>query len=369
MNYLSINIRGAGDEDKARWIRRLSSEAKISFVALQETQMKGMSDNLISRFWGNAPLEYCSVDANGRSGGLVSLWNPCVLRNVATMKQSNFIVVRGYLCGVVDPVNVFNVYAPRTPSQRRRLWDEILSVRNKLSGLFILMGDFNEVRFNHERFNSIFDENAALVFNNFIRVGGLVEYHMAGDKFTYISNDASKLSKIDRVLVCDGFMSRWPYAIFKAMTRELSDHSPLILSCSQVDFGPSPFKLFNYWMEMDGFVEVVNDAVREAATFKYGDKAILDLLKGIKNKVKVWRVKGRQQEAAARELAAQSLDMVEKIAGQRSLSDAEKQSRIKWKERIKRLEIMKCKELRQKAKIDWVKYGDENSTFFTSSST
>ncbi|KAJ0478339.1 putative RNA-directed DNA polymerase [Helianthus annuus] len=174
----------------------------------------------------------------------------------------------------------------------------------------------------------------------------------------------SKLSKIDRVLVCDGFMTRWPLASFKALQRELSDHSPLVLSCSQVDFGPIPFKLYNYWLDMDGFSETVQEALREAGWVGEGDKAIMELLKKVKGKIKVWRERGRYQEEESRILATQSLAKIEKAAECRLLNDKEKLSRINCKVILKKLEKLKCSELRQKAKVNWIMYGDDNSSFF-----
>ncbi|KAJ0798267.1 putative Endonuclease/exonuclease/phosphatase superfamily [Helianthus annuus] len=73
---------------------------------------------------------------------------------------------------------------------------------------------------------------------------------MGGSRFTHVTNNGSKFSKIDRVLVSMDFMARWPSAALKALNRELSDHNPIVLSCSQTNFGPTPFKLFNYCMDL-----------------------------------------------------------------------------------------------------------------------
>ncbi|GJT13201.1 hypothetical protein Tco_0860243 [Tanacetum coccineum] len=64
---------------------------------------------------------------------------------------------------------------------------------------------------------SIFDATGASMFNKFIFTSGLCDLPM-GDL--------------------------WPYSYVTALTREFSDHTPLLLSNSITDYGPTPFKFF-----------------------------------------------------------------------------------------------------------------------------
>lgn len=68
MNFLSLNIRGVGDPAKARWVKRLVSRFKISFLAIQETQLTDGNKLRVLRFWNNSVSEYAFVNAEGRSG-------------------------------------------------------------------------------------------------------------------------------------------------------------------------------------------------------------------------------------------------------------------------------------------------------------
>ncbi|XP_021984890.1 uncharacterized protein LOC110880731 [Helianthus annuus] len=170
---------------------------------------------------------------------------------------------------------VVNVYAPNIYTNRRRLWDKFLSLCNSIEGIWLIIGDFNEVRVPEDRWNSVFDNNNALHFNNFIGAAGLLEYPMLGRKYTFLSGDGKKLSKIDRALVCSDFMTKWPNTSLRALERNISDHSPLILSSGASNYGPTPFRFFNSWIEIPGMVEAVNRGLN-----KQGNENFKDLLLG-----------------------------------------------------------------------------------------
>lgn len=104
------------------------------------------------------------------------------------------------------------------------------------------------VRWPSERVNSQFCIYSAMCFNNFIHEAGLTDLSMGGRRFTYMRDDDLKLSKLDRFLVCSNFLTAQPHSSVKAFPYEFSDHSPIILSSSQTDFGPPLFRFFNSWM-------------------------------------------------------------------------------------------------------------------------
>lgn len=39
MNFLSLNSRGIGEKYKVGWVRRLKLKHRVSFLAIQETQL------------------------------------------------------------------------------------------------------------------------------------------------------------------------------------------------------------------------------------------------------------------------------------------------------------------------------------------
>ncbi|GJS86962.1 RNA-directed DNA polymerase, eukaryota, reverse transcriptase zinc-binding domain protein [Tanacetum coccineum] len=71
------------------------------------------------------------------------------------------------------------------------------------------------------------------------------------------------MSKLDRFLVSESLLSTWPNITVVTLERYLSDHRPILLRESHFDYGPTPFRFFHYWFEMEGFSKIVEDAWRE----------------------------------------------------------------------------------------------------------
>ncbi|GJU10200.1 RNA-directed DNA polymerase, eukaryota [Tanacetum coccineum] len=134
------------------------------------------------------------------------------------------------------------------PTDKDKLWYDLTTIISDHNSFSIVLGDFNEVRTASERLGSIFDSSGATRFNGFITNSGLCDLPLGGKRFTRMNRSGSKLSKIDRILVSKHIVDLWPNSHILALPREFSDHSPLLLTNSCVDFGPSPFKFYNSWL-------------------------------------------------------------------------------------------------------------------------
>lgn len=75
MNFLSLNINGIGGEHKVAWIRRLKRKHRLSFIAIQETQLLDAETIDARACWGSTDFGVSRTSSYGRSGGLLSLWD------------------------------------------------------------------------------------------------------------------------------------------------------------------------------------------------------------------------------------------------------------------------------------------------------
>ncbi|GJX24082.1 cytochrome P450 [Tanacetum coccineum] len=155
------------------------------------------------------------------------------------------------------------------------------------------MGDFNEVRSASERLGSHFCHRSASVFNEFILSTGIFDLPMGGTRFTRMNSLGSKLSKIDRILVSKHFLDKWPNSHTLALTREFSDHSPILLLNSANDYGPTPFKIDEIDLRAEKSLLTVADVNWRINLVK----ALADLehhkLKDLKQKSKIkWALEG-----------------------------------------------------------------------------
>ncbi|XP_022032794.1 uncharacterized protein LOC110933902 [Helianthus annuus] len=258
MNFLSLKVRGIRSKGKAGWVKGLKSSHGVDFLAVQESKIMDPSVWLLPKCWGNSTFLFDCVNSDGIAGGLICWWDPSCFRQTGVIKSHHVLVISGDMVHSGFHVNIANVHAPNDAAGRRNFWNELLFYRRSLFGLRIFLGDFNLVRSIDERVNSDFLAQNALSFNSFIADADLFEYNMCGHKYTYMSSNGEKLSKLDRSLVCNDFMSNWPSAELTTLSRHLSDHCPLLLSIKNSDYGHIPFRFYDSWLQLPGFVDFVN---------------------------------------------------------------------------------------------------------------
>nr|GEY06184.1 RNA-directed DNA polymerase, eukaryota [Tanacetum cinerariifolium] len=172
---LSLNVQGLGHKTKKDWVKELNSKHGVNFLALQETKIESISHMDVKSVWGNSNYQFVVSGSIGNSGGILCVWEETIFMKVDVSISDNFIALYG-------------------------IW---LSTNSKILIVTIVLGDFNEVRSEDERFGSIFHQSYAREFNHFISSSGLLEVKMEGYSFTWSHSSASKMSKLDRFLVSE----------------------------------------------------------------------------------------------------------------------------------------------------------------------
>ncbi|GJY20836.1 putative RNA-directed DNA polymerase, eukaryota, reverse transcriptase zinc-binding domain protein [Tanacetum coccineum] len=150
-------------------------------------------------------------------------------------------------------------------------------------GILVAMGDFNEVREAGKRFGSHFNKRQADIFNTFISNASLVDVPLGG----------------------------------VILEKGIPDHRPILLKEHVADFGPTPFRLFHSWLEMED------------------KKEHLSHLSSIENMID----QGLDTD----------VDLLNRRESIRIMDD------LNWLENA---------DLAQKARIKWASEGDENTSFF-----
>ncbi|XP_021975311.1 uncharacterized protein LOC110870438 [Helianthus annuus] len=223
---------------------------------LQETQFASLVGVDLGRFWGKGSFEFDWVGAPGRSGGLVSLWDPKRFSASRVVKSRFFLCIHGYLKDDGKAFSLINIYAPQKLRDKRSLCAELEGIIVRDNAFWVVGGYFNCVRDRSERRNSRFNALVSNEFNDFIDKVELHEFTLKGRKFTFVSGN--KCSRIDRILVSWNFVNEWTNAEYRALAREESDHCPLVLKIEAQYFGPKHFRFFNSWLSRDRLSEVVD---------------------------------------------------------------------------------------------------------------
>ncbi|XP_071700003.1 uncharacterized protein [Rutidosis leptorrhynchoides] len=187
-------------------------------------------------------------------------WDTNVFNVNQAIESEFFLAIKGNVIGCETEITVVNVYGPHTMVKKLRFWDSLERLPNFKDMPWLVCGDFNEVRCQAERFNSVFKQNWADYFNKFISNTCLIEVPLGGKKFTRICDNGLKFSKLDRFLVLDKFCQLWPNLSASTLDKFLSDHCPIILRNGVKDFGPKPNRIFNEWLNLEGEEDVITTA-------------------------------------------------------------------------------------------------------------
>jgi exonuclease III len=115
--------------------------------------------------------------------------------------------------------------------QKLKFLSELSSFCSKNSDPILIGGDFNILRYAHERNKPNGIQRFSDLFNTLISFHELREIIMTGGLFTWSNNQENPtLEKLDRILISKDWEDIFPHALVRKFPREISDHNPLILT-------------------------------------------------------------------------------------------------------------------------------------------
>ncbi|GKC14170.1 RNA-directed DNA polymerase, eukaryota [Tanacetum coccineum] len=200
-----------------------------AIVGLQrDSQLENIDPFAINALWGNFAFDFAISPSVGFSGGLLCVWDPNTFSKESVTISDSFLAIRGTWISSSTKLLIVSVYAPQELSRKKSLWEYISHMIDPWEGESIILGDFNEVRAEHERLGSTFNDAGANAFNRFISSYGLIDLPLEGYSYTW--------------------------ALKPILMRELV-----------VDYGPSPFRVFHSWFSKDGFDKFVEGSWKNLA--------------------------------------------------------------------------------------------------------
>jgi hypothetical protein len=147
---------------------------------------------------------------------------------------------------------------------------EMVNLAKDNPHLILIGGDFNLLRFRHDKSKGRFDDHWPFMFNVAIDSLDLREVTMIGRQFTW-SNSLPEptFENLDRVLMDANWESKFPLVSVRALERieGLSDHAPILLTTGT----PKPhnnhrFKFELGWLQREGFHDMVKNVWERPST-------------------------------------------------------------------------------------------------------
>jgi hypothetical protein len=191
----------------------------------------------------------------------------------------------------------------------------------------------------------------------------LIDVPVLGKKNSWFSADGKSMSRIDRFLLSEGFITSQGIAGQWIGDRDISDHCPIWLTASPNNWGPKPFRVINGWFEHPEFYSFVEKSWssfivqgRKAYVLKEKFRLLRDCLR--KWNKEVFGILDLNIDKTVRDLN----DIEGLMCG--DVGDVEMTRREGLTKEFWRQLHLKESLLKQKSRMRWVKEGDSNSKYF-----
>lgn len=359
------NIRGLNDPLKQKEAKIFVRTSKLSMVGLLEHKIKESNVDRILKYicphwhsthnYRHAPL-----------GRILVCWDPLVL-SVTVLDQSNQFIHCEVHALQGDHIFLATfVYGSNSYIERHTLWQSIQSFKSITP--WVVLGDFNAIRTPHEKaggpkhwFPHMDD------LNNCLHIAELDDLRYSGCYYTWSNKQVSPnhvSTKIDRIIVNESWIKSHTCSSARFPTPGISDHSPgLVFLTPPPKKTIKPFRFFDFLAEHPLFLPIVQKVWRMVIIgnpmFCLNQKLNL-LQKEFKDlNTKEFsaisdRVRGIKQQ----------LDTLQFDLGTNPNNPV---TQVKEKEVSKQyFTLVRAEEslARQKSRIQWLKLGDQCTSFF-----
>ncbi|PNX75860.1 cysteine-rich receptor-like protein kinase, partial [Trifolium pratense] len=367
MKIMSFNLRGWGDSAKRRRLSSLLQSGAFDMCLLQETKRTSFSDSMIHGLWGHKDVEWLAIESCGLSGGLLSIWTKGLFSFRYSFSGSGFLgICVEWKDGLLY---IVNIYSPCSLSGKRKLWKDLLEFKScNEVGEWCLGGDFNAISKVGERSGrgSAGSQSERREFAAFMEYLEVIDIPVLGKKFTWFNSDGSAMSRLDRFLLSDGFILKGGISNQWVGSRDISDHCPIWLECSIINWGPKPFKFNNCWADHPDFLDFVK--ITWESLEVSGKKAFVlkEKLKMLKVALRKWNKEVFGITDLGIDKTVKELNEIEDLIANGEIDPSNHNSKElvrKFWEQIHTKESL----LRQKSRTKWIQEGDANSRFFHSS--
>jgi exonuclease III len=333
-------------------------------LSASRNQKADIEDFLIHNLWGHNDVRWIAKNPVGFSGGMLIIWNSVFFNLRNSFSGDGFLGVSVDREG--DVLHIVNVYAPCNISGKKKLWEDLSMLKQQIGGgKWCVGGDFNAVLHSSERKGVSTDtrQSERFLFNCFVEEMELIDVPVLGKKFTWFSADGKSMSRIDRFLLSDGFVTKYDITGQWIGDRDISDHCPVWLLSSSVNWGPKPFRVINGWLEHPEFLSFVQNAWKSFEV--HGKKAYVlkEKLKLLRDRLRNWNREVSGYLDLNIEKTVNDINNIENLFGgddeEAELTRRDGLNKEFWRQLHHKESLLK-----QKSRLKWVKEGDSNSKFF-----
>lgn len=145
MKIFSWNVRGLNGQTKQRLLKRKIQQEKLDLILVQETKCANNIIQIVNRKLGRR-LEHMNIDSQGWEGGLVTWWNPHVLRVLSSEASIYYSALE---CQAIGNSNIYlciNVYGPKKLDEKLNLINSLIKLKQRYPRAKVIIGgDFDMI--------------------------------------------------------------------------------------------------------------------------------------------------------------------------------------------------------------------------------
>jgi hypothetical protein len=204
------------------------------------------------------------------------------------------------------------------------------------------------------------------MFNYIINICELREIDMSGGQFTWSNNQAvPTLEKLDRFLVSKEWELLFPLTTIHKLSREISDHSPIILDTMEGrEKQIKEFRSDKRWLKEENFLPKVYRIWSQPVRARDSLSCFQQKLKNLKKFLKGWGANIRGRDINKKKELTQELVELEAVEETMNLSFDQAKRKCKVQEELLLIYEKDEDFWKQRSREQWLLKGDNNTEYF-----
>ncbi|XP_074265780.1 uncharacterized protein LOC141588225 [Silene latifolia] len=334
---------------------------------LLETKIKNKAFNKAVNSFNNG----WSITTNNsyHSGGRIwILWKPGMFRVHILEYNAQYIHMKVEALVSRSVFFLTMVYAFNGISERAPLWDHLRMIAQQVAGPWAIAGDFNCVLAANERFGGATSLAKMEPFRKCVAECEVIDIAAVGSVFTWNNKQQPEeriYSRLDRFLVNKAWCDSFPDMYAHFLPEGMMDHTPCIVKSNKVVQGNRSFKYFNMWGKSKEFLPLVN----EMWDYNIDGTPLFKLAKNLKNLkpgLKRLNMEGFSDIEKATGILEKQVEEMQVQLGVDPSDVSLINQECEASKKLKELQCARDSFLYQKAKGEWIKDGDANTSYFHS---
>ncbi|XP_058757968.1 uncharacterized protein LOC131631204 [Vicia villosa] len=353
----TFSVRGCANLTKQKRISQIVRRRSPDVVFLQETKIGKMTENIVNRIWGAEYCEWSAKEADGRAGGIITIWKKDAFVPVFSFHGKGFLGIKGSVKGMI--VYYVNIYSQCSLADKRKLWQDLIKWKSKLEVReWVVRGDFNSIKNRKERrgVENTNRDSEMKEFKGFIESLEVIDVQVVGNMFSWIKPNGNARSRLDRILLSEWHICRWDIVAQEVGKRDVSDHKLVWTKTSRT----------NCWFDHKDFIPFVHKEWSSFVVKGSKEFVIKEKMNKLRERLRWWNLNVFGKVDLKIENDVEALNIIEERMVQMNVTLTEDEIVERRRIQDSFWNKLHTKEsiLRQKSGLKWMIKGDNNSRYF-----